>query len=146
MKVSRRGFLAAATPLAIAAALPIKGLALDRIMFSGKGDPLARLTWDSFLPYVGTDFVFSDAEGNAVDLRLERMDDTRPANYKPRGDGDECFALIFSGPRRKSLIQDTYSVGHFALGDFSLMITVLQDKNARNQYEAVINRIRGGEV
>lgn len=147
MKVSRRKFLAA-TPLAIGAILPAKGLGLANVsslppIKTDDGDPLARLTWDSFYPYITTNFTFRDAEGNPVDLVLSRMDDTQPRDYKPRGDGDECFALIFSGPLRQPLKQDVYSIEHFALGSFTLLITVLGSKNKRNYYEAVINRILG---
>lgn len=147
MKVSRRKFLAA-TSLAIGAILPTRALALGSAplsvaMNADGGDALSLLGWDSFYPYITTTFEFRDAEDNAVDLQLARMDDTRPRNYKPRGDGDECFALTFSGPLRKPLKQDVYSVEHFALGRFSLLITVLESKNRRNHYEAVINRIVG---
>lgn len=147
MKVSRREFLAA-TPLALGASLPISGLAFGKTtsllgVEGDGGDALARLTWDSFYPYITTNFAFRDADGKSVELQLTRMDDARPRNYKPRGDGDECFALTFSGPLRKPLIQDVYSVEHFGLGRFSLLITVLESKNRRNYYEAVINRIVG---
>jgi hypothetical protein len=147
MKVSRRKFLAA-TPLAIGAVLPFRGFAFGKTaslldVTTIDDDPLARLTWDSFVPYVTTNFRFTDADGNAVDLQLARMDDTRPRGYVPRGTGDECFALTFSGPLRRTLVQDVYSVEHFALGSFSLLITVLGSRNRRNYYEAVINRIVG---
>lgn len=147
MKVSRRKFLAA-TPLAIGAVLPAKGLALVNSLSlpggkTGDGDLLARLGWDSFYPYVTTNFAFSDAEGNAVDLLLTRMEDAYPRGYKPRGDGDECFSLIFSGRLSRPLTQDVYSVEHFALGSFRLFVTVLGTKDGRDHYEAVINRIRG---
>lgn len=147
MKVSRRKFLAA-TPLALGAILPTSGLAFGKAasVFGFKtdgGDVLSRLTWDSFYPYITTNFRFSGADGNTVDLLLTRMDDTRPRGYQPSGNGDECFALTFSGPLRKSLRQEVYSVEHFALGSFKLLITVLESKNRRNYYEAVINRIVG---
>jgi len=147
MKVSRRKFLAA-TPLAIGVFLPASGLAFGKMasLFgfkSDSGDTLAQLTWDSFYPYITTNFEFIDVDGNSVDLELTKMDDTRPRSYKPRGNGDECFALTFSGPLRKPLTQEVYSVEHFALGSFSLLITVLESKNRRQYYEAVINRIVG---
>lgn len=147
MKVTRRKFLAA-TPLALGLSLPVNGLAFGKTASllgfkSDGGDTLAQLTWNSFYPYITTNFSFRDADGNAVDLLLTQMDDTRPRNYKPRGNGDECFALTFSGPLRKPLKQDVYSVEHFALGSFSLLITVLESKNRRHYYEAVINRIVG---
>lgn len=147
MKVSRRKFLAA-TPLAIGALLPVKGLAFGKTgsllgFKTDGGDPLARLTWDRFYPYITTNFTFRETDGNAVDLQLTRMDDTRPRGYVPRGNGDECFALTFSGPLRNPLKQDVFTVEHFALGTFTLLITVLGTKNKRSYYEAVINRIVG---
>lgn len=147
MKVSRREFLAA-TPLALGASLPISALALGKTASlaafeNDGGDPLARLTWDSFYPYINTNFAFRDADGKSVDLQLTRMDAAQPGGSKPRGEADECFALIFGGPLRKPLMQDVYTVEHFALGRFTLLITVLESKNRRNYYEAVINRIVG---
>lgn len=147
MKISRRKFLAA-TPLALGAVLPLNGLGLGRGLSKSQpetddGDTLYRLTWDSFYPYITTSFEFRDEGGNAVDLQLVQMDDTRPRGYNPRGKGDECFALTFSGPLRKPLKQDVYTVEHFALGSFSLLITVLGSINKRHYYEAVINRIVG---
>ena len=147
MKVSRRKFLAA-TPLAIGAFLPIRGLADGKMAplldFTTKdGDSLARLTWDSFYPYITTNFTFRDAKGNPVDLQLTQMKDTRPLGYKSRGNGDECFALTFSGSQRRPLKQDVFTVEHFALGRFSLLITVIGTKNRRMLYEAIINRIVG---
>lgn len=146
MKVSRRKFLAA-TPLAIGLSLPVKGLALGKtVAFMGlkdDGDSLARLTWDSFYPYITTDFTFCDAGGNSVDLKLTQMEDTRPRGYEPKGNGEECFTLTFDGPLRQRLKQDVYSVEHFALGSFTLLITSQGSRNKRNFYEAVINRITG---
>lgn len=141
MKVSRREFLAT-TPVVAGAMLPFKGMAFGKTT-ALDDDVLRGLTWDSFYPYINTSFTFRDETGNAVGLQLVRMDDTRPVGYKPRGNGDECFALIFSGPLKRPLKQDVFLVEHFALGNFTLLITVLESKNKRHHYEAVINRIVG---
>lgn len=147
MKVSRRKFLAA-TPLAFGAMLPVNGSAFGKTASilgfrNGGGDQLALLAWDSFFPYVTTNFTFRDPDGRTVELLLTQMNDTRPGGYKTRGDGDECFALVFSGPPRRPLKQGTYSVEHFALGSFTLFITELGIKNKRKHYEVIINRITG---
>jgi hypothetical protein len=148
MSLSRRAFLAA-TPLAVGAILPIKGLALDTGFSTEKssardaGDRLADLTWDSFYPYVTTNFAFTGDDGVRADLTLTKMTDTRPRGYVAKTDGEECFSLTFRGPVRKALVQDVYAVEHFALGSFSLLITVVGQSKRGVLYEAVINRIVG---
>lgn len=147
MKVSRRKFLAA-TPLAVGAVLPFKGLALGKLTTSGRfgrdgSDQLARLTWDSFYPYIATNFTFVDSAGSPANLQLTKMADTRPRGYKATGPGQECFSLTFAGSLRGPLVQDVYSVEHFALGTFTLLITVVGKQDRRILYEAVINRIAG---
>ncbi len=150
MKISRRKFLAA-TPVAVGIVLQFKGVALGKV--SGKGlfpvpaaagdDPLFRLTWDSFYPYVMTNFTFGDGTGSTVDLQLTKMLDTKPAGFETKLPGQECFSLTFRGPARRALVQDVYAVDHFALGSFALLITVIGKARKGILYEAVINRIAG---
>ena len=150
MKLSRRKFISAAAPLAIAAAMPLSSLAigiqkgqLSPLSIPDNVDPLSRLTWSSFAPYIGTNFTFRSNSGAVQTLALARMDDTRPINFQPTSPDQECFALTFTGSTRSQFVQDVYAVEHFALGSFSLLITVLGTKNRRKLYEAVINRIVG---
>lgn len=149
MKVSRRKFLAATT-FAVGAGLPMKGLALGSLsngddvkIDSDSGDPLARLTWDSFYPYITTNFTVRDSKGLGVNLQLTKMADTSPKGFKPNAPGQECFSLTFIGSSRTSLDQDVYPFEHFALGSFSLLITVIGRTRKNSIYEAVINRIVG---
>jgi hypothetical protein len=148
MSLSRRKFLAA-TPLAVGAILPLKGLALNTGFSTEKstardaGDRLASLTWDSFYPYVTTNFAFSSEGGARTDLVLAKMTDTRPRGFVARTQGEECFSLTFRGPLRKPLVQDVYAVEHFALASFSLLVTVVGETKRGMLYEAVINRITG---
>jgi hypothetical protein len=148
MKISRRRFIAA-TALGVGAVLPFSGFASGKGLTTGYfsmadgSDPLYALTWDSFYPYITTNFVFRDGDGSAIDLQLTKMADTMPRGYKPTVKGEECFSLTFSGSLRRPLVQDVYSVEHFALGNFSLMITVVGQARKSFIYEAVINRIAG---
>lgn len=146
MKITRRKFLGAA-PLAVGAALQLKGTAVGQASLkrqrgvSGTNDPLSYLTWASFYPYIYTSFTFTNKDGRNVPLSLTAMTDTKPADFKAAFAGEECFTMTFSGPANRLLTQDTYSVSHFALGNFSLFITD-GDKGKRNSsYTAVINRI-----
>ena len=147
MKISRRKFLEA-TPLAVGAALQLKGLALGQ----GPGkqplgggytiDRLSQLSWASFYPYIYTDFSFTGKERRDIALKLTAMADTRPADFKAAA-GQECFTMTFSGPLNRPLTQDTYSVSHFALGNFRLFITDGERGRKNSIYTAVINRIVG---
>src|SRR5437660_7329100 len=141
MNISRRKFLAAA-PLAAGAVLQLNGLALGQRLSPsiGTGDPLSRLTWNSFYPYVTSTFTFSDKKGNRVDLQLTEMTDMKPADFVTSSSGQECFALTFTGPSRRRLPQDTYAVEHFALGGFALFITVGESSRKNVKYFAIINR------
>jgi hypothetical protein len=146
MSLSRRKFLAA-TPLAVGAILPIKGLALDslsaaRSAASRLEEQLSRLTWDSFYPYITTNFAFS-GNGATTDLTLTKMADTRPQGFRATGPGQECFSLTFLSPGKRALVQDVFQVEHFALGRFDLFITVVGKAKRGTLYEAVINRIAG---
>ena len=147
MRFCRRKFLATTT-LAAGAVLPFGGVSLGQMTASddvvaASGDPLSRLTWDSFYPYITTKFVFRDSKGSAVDLQLTEMADTSPKGFKATKRGEECFSLTFSGSARTPLVQDVYTVEHFALGSFSLLITVAGRTRKNSTYEAVINRIVG---
>lgn len=146
MKLTRRNFLAAA-PLAIGAVLQFNGVAFGQKAIRGglftvpnlSGDALARLTWDSFLPFVNTDFTFGEGS-NAVSLKLVELTDTKPAGKRVRR-GQESFMLRFQGPFNRPLTDRTYSVNHFNLGDFELFITNGGRVKREQYYVAVINRI-----
>lgn len=145
MKITRRKFLVAA-PLAACAVLQFNGVALGQRADGGlfaipdlTGDALSRLTWDSFLPFVNTDFTFGEG-GNAVSLKLVEMTDTKPRGKRVRR-GQESFILKFQGPFNKPLADTTYRVNHFNLGDFDLFITNGGRVKREQYYIAVINRI-----
>lgn len=140
MKVTRRSFLATA-PAVVGTIL-----VADKLSFAGTsahtagdGDPLGKLGWEAFLPYVGTTFSFRSEAGSDFAFRLDNMDDRRTAAQR-LGSG-ECFSLIFSSSTRCPLKQGTYDVTHFAFGSFRLFVTVQDTVNRRRKYEAIVNRI-----
>ena len=58
----------------------------------------------------------------------------------------ECFVLTFTGPAgggNPRLMQNTYSVEHFALGRFDLFISEGALIGPDHVYTAVINRVAG---
>ena len=157
MKVSRRNFIKAA-PLTVMAAGLISqnkvsifaqtgtGNSLFPIPNTTQSDPLCRLTSASLTPYLYTYFSFVSADGGSVNLRLERIEDSRPAAIRSLGEdpAHECLSLKFSGPVRSPLQQDTYAVQHSVFGSFDLLITTMGGNGRRLFYEAIINRMQPG--
>jgi len=53
----------------------------------------------------------------------------------------ECFSLIFTGPADNALKHGVYTVEHFALGTFDLMVTRGITRKGTVRYEAIVNRM-----
>lgn len=146
MKISRRKFIEAA-PIVATAVLGAKNVAFgqkaprESELTQLTTDQLSLLTWDSFLPYQGTKFVFRDRDGEEITLVLTEMDNSSIVSTKGSPAAGECFTLRFTGPSKPIFSQNTYEVRHFALGDFSLFITDGGRARRSNFYQAVFNRI-----
>lgn len=142
MEISRRKFILAA-PIVAGAVLQFSGVAAGQSAAPMRpvavADRLSRLSWDSFYPFIHTDFTFGQG-GNAVSLKLVSMTDTKPAGFSG-GPGHECFVMRFLGPFDRPLKEGTYRVNHFNLGDFDLFITDGGRVKREQYYTAVINRI-----
>lgn len=54
----------------------------------------------------------------------------------------ECFSLIFRGPREKPLQQGMYQMHHNQLGAFDLFLVPVGRDHNGVYYEAVFNRLR----
>jgi hypothetical protein len=147
MKISRRKFIAAgglaAAAAVLAGSVPGQGYKGAGLSAPASTDALSRLTWDSFYPYQTTDFTFTGGDGRITVLRLASMADLSPAGFKPKTKGEECFTLVFTGKAKQTLSDGTYTVGHFALGQFDLFITVGGRSGKSNRYVALVNRITG---
>jgi hypothetical protein len=147
MKVTRRKFITLA-PVAAGAVLQLKGTAAGQRMEKpapemlpptiGAAD-LAALSWNSFYPFINTEFTFGEG-ANAASLKLVEMSDSRPLERRSKTSG-ENFVLKFLGPFDKVLKEGTYYVEHFRLGSFQLFITNGGGGKRRQYYLAVINRV-----
>ena len=141
-KMTRRRFVGTAATAA-GALLSLQGAASGQNSTIGTGvsaDALSVLGWDSFLPFVGTEFSFVDGNA-AVPLTLLNMKDSRPLRAASRRLRQENFVLKFAGPGYNRLGDGTYNVDHFNLGRFQLFITVGETVGNETQYLAVINRV-----
>ncbi len=142
MKITRRKFLSAIPVVAgTVLRLNVRASDLDDGLPPLPNDVLVNLGWDSFYPFITTDFTFGTGR-SAVSLKLISMENTAPANLRPKA-GQECFTLKFQGPFNRPLTQNTYRVNHFNLGDFGLFITNGGRRRREQYYIAVINRITG---
>jgi hypothetical protein len=151
MKITRRTFLGVA-PLAGGALVLLNKSVLGQLNQSElgqnaqrdplpvySGDTLAKFSWDSFYPFIYTDFTFGEGY-NAVPLTLVDMTDSRPF-VRARKTSQENFVMKFRGPRDRVLTTGTYRVNHFSLGDFDLFITDGGRVSRQQYYVAVINRV-----
>ena len=136
MKISRRKFVAAA-PLA-AGVLLTAGNALSASPDTGGSASAELYAWDSFYPFVTTPFTFRNESGEPVEMRLTQMTDNRTPAMAATG---ECFSLIFTGPADNALKHGVYTVEHFALGTFDLLVTRGVTRKSTVRYEAIINRM-----
>lgn len=130
----------AVAPAAVGTVLLAGELSFGSVAAAEKGDPLYRITWNSCLPYVGTEFTFQDEDGVETVCTLEKMDDVRTGAQRASGAG-ECFSLTFSSSARGALGHKTYRVKHFEFGVFTLMITPQSESGRVRKYEAIINRV-----
>lgn len=145
-KVSRRKFIGSVAMAAGAGLLldvTVPGQVREIGAAAGGTDGLSRLGWNSFLPFINTDFAFYTLGrgGNSIALRLVDMKDSRPMRARSRKTRQENFVLKFESEEPLPLGDRIYSVNHFNLGDFDLFITDAGRAGSMFVYTAVINRV-----
>ena len=104
-------------------------------------DDLARLSMDSFSPFVDTAFRVRSLTTNMLPMTviLTRVTDLRqsPEEIGLARQGRESFSLEFAGPNSRALPQGMYQFSNDSLGAFSMMIV----PGAEATYSATINRL-----
>ena len=136
MALSRRTLLYTSMLTAVGMTLPWP---LTRA--AGATADLADMTSDTFLPYVNTRFSLLLGRQRVATVTLVEVD-----VFDPPADGtletasQDAFSLVFLGPRRPLLRQNTYTVRHGILGTFPLLLVPIGRR--RVHYEAVFNRLR----
>ena len=146
-KFSRRKFLGTAALTAGSVAM-LSGSAVAQLggvanAITGT-DSLSKLGWDSFLPFVNTDFSFYvvGRGGRFISLKLVDMTDSRRLRGRARKLRQENFVLKFASDEELPLGDATYSVNHFNIGDFDLFVTRAgRSSDGTYFYTAVINRV-----
>ena len=133
---TRRQFLAQSSIAALAAAV-IPGAAFAR----SQPGRLASISGQCSLDYT----TFSELVQTAFRVKPAAQ---RPANLvlvaarqrSTCGMG-ECFSLLFRGPLKSALSQNTYRFEHDRLGSFDMFIVPKPADDRSVYYEAVFNRI-----
>lgn len=100
-------------------------------------DSLARLSMDSFSPFVDTPFT---VRGNrTVTVIMTHVTDLRstPGELALARQGREYFSLQFAGPDSTPLVPGMYEFRNDSLGAFD--ITIVQ--GAGSTYQAIVNRL-----
>ena len=138
---TRRRFLGACSTLAITAAMgptaALAGTAPNQRL-------LTQISYASFAARLHKQFIVRrdrQTLGALVLTEARKLTDKFPAATKSQDAGNEKFILLFSGPRRKPLPQDTYTFEQPGLGRFDMFIAPVGPGNeSQLYYEATFNR------
>jgi len=106
-------------------------------------DPLYSLSSKIFTENLKTKFAFSLGGVKLGQMVLIEVHNLNPPYIKGEvTNGKECFSLVFRGPRKLGLRQETYTIEHSAMGTFQLLLVPADQKDPSGRhYEAVINRL-----
>lgn len=141
MSTSRRDFLKKGTIVALAAGVPLS-LVQRAAGNTAPASPVAPeifqgLTKADFAAQLNTEFLVNKVPGQ-VTLKLVSVTDLMG---REQFSDKEGFSLMFRG-ELNALDQKTYLIEHPTLGQFSfLIVPVMGNRNRKQHYEAVINRL-----
>ena len=106
------------------------------------------LIWkpSTFIPHIGQTFTVNGGRAHNVKLNLLHVQPGIARIYRGPGKivnapADECFILVFHGPRDQTLPQAVYEFAHPKLGRFSLLINPGKTSPQGTAYEAVVNHV-----
>ena len=155
MAISRRFFIKAGTLTAVSTSLfsgsvlrifgQKRGRVEPDIRVHGRKDLLFYSKRETFEPYVGSLFRVRGALGEALELKLDKVEGYKPnprsviTTRTPRE--TESFVLVFSSPGQLPPFLNTHSLYHAALGKLDLFLVPRGTKDGLFIYEAVINHI-----
>jgi hypothetical protein len=157
MNYSRRRFLQTGSTFGLAALVTggigsiAFGQQTSRRLGSGIGtpipkaalkDPLYNITRAMFTQNLKTRFLVSLGGVSITTMTLIEVNDLNPPSAKnPGTTSRDCYSLVFTGPSRLSLGQNTYTFEHSKLGKFQLFIVQGEKKGLETRYGALINRV-----
>jgi hypothetical protein len=89
-----------------------------------------------FNPHLNSKFELISKSSGKIEAELVQIDEKNT-------DQTEVFSLLFKGPKDPVLPQDTHTVKHEKMGEFSLFIgPVIYPEQDGVYYEAIFNRLK----
>jgi hypothetical protein len=96
------------------------------------------MTKESFDKYINSKFLVFIDEDTAVELDLIETREKSSANI-------EGFSLIFIGPSKAVLSDNTYMFKHYKMGIFPMFISPFKQKNDIVYYDVQFTRLKDEE-
>ena len=150
MTIPRRTFLRDAFRSTVSAGLLI---AAARATFSQKGtesgvpleaqkEPVFLFSELTFEPYVGDIFTAPNARGEAIELKLIKLQKHEPKNELTKlARPTKSFSLVFKASDELPPFTSIHTISHPRLGKFDLFLTRRKTQQGVLFYEAVINHV-----
>ncbi len=150
MTMQRRAFLRDAFRSTLSVGIL---LAASRASFAQQGtssgvpleaqkDPVFSFVISTFEPYVGDIFTTPNARGEAIELKLIKVQKHEPKNTLTKlARPTKSFSLQFKASDELPPFTSIYVISHPRLGKFELFLTRRKTNEGDLYYEAVINHV-----
>jgi hypothetical protein len=158
MSVTRRKFMKSGALTALSAGLvfnaadfafgqkkkvPERPVLKSEVPYEAGQNPIIYYNYATFEPYIGGTFIGRDARGQAIELKLLRATQYKPAskpitNSRPRD--TESFTLTFTASRALPEFTSIHVIEHPVLGKFDLFLQRTGD-TSEMLYQAVITHL-----
>ena len=114
------------------------------IPLEAQKDPVFLFTESTFKPYLGGIFTAPNARGEAIELRLIKVQANEHTNRITKSARTtESFSLTFKAAAELPPFTSIHTISHPALGSFDLFLSPGKDKDKGELfYEAVITHVR----
>ena len=112
------------------------------IPLEAQKDPVFSFVASTFEPYVGDTFTTPNARGEAIELKLVKLEKHQPINRLTKlARPSKSFSLQFKASDELPPFTSIYTISHPALGKFDLFLTRHKTEEGDLYYEAVINHV-----
>jgi Domain of unknown function (DUF6916) len=103
-------------------------------------DPVFSFVASTFEPYVGDIFTAPNARGEAIELKLVKLEKHEPVNRLTKlARTSKSFSLMFKASDELPPFTSIHTISHPRLGKFDLFLTRRKTDEGDLFYEAVIN-------
>jgi hypothetical protein len=150
MTIPRRTFLRDVFRTTVSVGLLVTA---TRATFSQKGtesgipleaqkEPVFSFSELTFEPYVGDIFTTPNARGEAIELKLIKLQKHEPKNELTKlARTTKSFSLVFKASDELPPFTSIYTISHPRLGKFDLFLTRRKTQQGVLFYEAVFNHV-----